>query len=158
MGRHRAWRPGRMLASAKVATENKYSILYVPCWWLGSWLAASVSGTRPRAVGDTVAAAVVAAVDWPTNCCACSSALTWVRMSSRSSVNDSPVDPCWGSAGVEGGEGRCWEEAEPAAAVLASVEDRAERRTVRAVEGPADRQAVAVERRFDLGLGMFTGQ
>ena len=75
-----------------------------------------------------------------------------------SSVNDSPVDPCWGSAGVEGEEGRCRKEAGPAAAVLAVVEDRADRQTVRAVEGSADRQAVAVERRFDLGLGMFTGK
>ena len=104
-----------------------------------------------------VASAVVALVDWPTSCCACSSALTWVRMSSRISVKDSPAGNCWGSAGVENEGGRCWEEVEPAAAVLAAVEDLADRRTV-AVEDPADRRAVVVERRFDLDLGMLTGR
>ena len=46
---------------------------------------------------------------------------------------------------------------EPAAAVLAAVEDQADRRTV-AVEGPAARRAVVVERRVDSGLGMFTSR
>ena len=94
----------------------------------------------------------VALVDWPANCCACSSALTWVRISSRSS-EDSPADDSRGAAGVDDGGGSCWEEVEPAAAVLA--EDQADRRTV-AVEGPAARHTV--ERRVDLGLGMFTSR
>lgn len=78
-------------------------------------------------------------------------------MSSRSSVKDPPAGTCWESAGVEGEGGSCWEEVEPAAAVLAAVEDRADRRTV-AVEDPAARRAVVVERRFGLDLGMLTGR
>ena len=40
-------------------------------------------------------------------------------------------------------------------ATVASAGDQADRRTV-AVEGPAARRAVVVERRVDSGLGMFT--
>ena len=71
---------------------------------------------------------------------------------------DSPVDDSLGAAGIDDGGWSCWEEVEPAAAVLAAVDDQADRRTV-AVEGPAARRAVVVERgRVDLGLGMFTSR
>ena len=79
----------------------------------------------------------------PTCCCACSSALTWVRIRSRSSDNDSPPGDrwAWAASGVV-----------REAVILAAVDGRVERRTV-AAGGPADRREVAVERRFALGLG-----
>ena len=124
---------------------------YIPCCWLGYGL---VPGTTSA---DSWAVALVgrALTGSPAGCCASNSALTWVRMSSKRSVNASPLGNCWGSAGVVSEGGSRWAAGAAVTVVLADIEARVERRTA-AVEWPADRLVVVEERRF-ADLGMFTG-
>ena len=67
-------------------------------------------------------------VDKAADCCACNSALTWVRIMSSSSVNESPAGSSWVSLVEEvGGRRGGARDVGPAVAVLAAVEDRSER-------------------------------
>ena len=125
------WGLNRTVITRIIRDIGMECVHYIPCCWLG---------VVPGESGGGVAVCVGS----PTCCCACSSALTWVRIRSRSSDNDSPPGDCW--AWAASGVVR-------EAAVLAAVDGRVERRTV-AAGGPADRRAVAVERRFALDLGM----